>query len=394
MRVLIDKWRFYGLGKEEYRKCMEKVFTKNITSLRRTNAVAVILLICFFVVPFFINKNSSKAIFFIGTSVIAAFIYVFVRYKFDKISHNIKTSKIIIYILIVLSYINVTSFGIYLGVWANPENIAGTFFSILICSLVLFNIPPVFHHCLIILSIITFIFIVYIVKTPMEYNIDIPNAIFSGIVGIVCGWQIIMNRLSLESLADKMENERNIYYDQTTVDELTQLKNRRDFMNTFQRIIVSPRQSDNYVCIAILDIDFFKSYNDYYGHPEGDECLRKIGKALKNIHDSRNIYAARIGGEEFALVWFEEKAADAQNVASLVCTVIRDLNIPHKKSIIAPYITVSIGIHVVQCGSLDSMNTLYNLADKALYTAKENGRNRAIISSSDPMRITSLCEIM
>jgi diguanylate cyclase (GGDEF)-like protein len=268
-------------------------------------------------------------------------------------------------------------------VWANPGNIAGSFLGILICGLLLFIIPPIFHHFLIGGSMIIFIIIVSMVKTIAECRIDIPNVLFTGTMSMIFGWHVIKNKLYLASIANKMEAERDNYFDQSTIDELTQLKNRRDFMNTFQRAIISHRPSDNFLCIAILDIDFFKRYNDCYGHPKGDECLRNVGGALKALQNNLNIYAARVGGEEFALIWFEKEAANIENVASLINTTIRGLNIPHEKSDIAPYVTVSIGIHVVRCGASDDINTLYNSADKALYTAKKNGRNRAVINLSD-----------
>ncbi|MCL2100456.1 MAG: GGDEF domain-containing protein, partial [Fibromonadales bacterium] len=75
-------------------------------------------------------------------------------------------------------------------------------------------------------------------------------------------------------IANKLEDERNHYFDKSTIDELTQLKNRRDFMDTFKRYLSNYRQSDNFLCIAIMDIDFFKKYNDHYGHLAGDECLQ------------------------------------------------------------------------------------------------------------------------
>jgi diguanylate cyclase (GGDEF)-like protein len=383
MCELINKWRFYGLGEAEYKKALERVFSKNISSLRRTNAVISILLTCFIIVPVFIEKNLTKTLFFIGASAIAALLYFIVRYKYRKKDKEKNVKKGLIYLLISLTYANVISFGIYLGVWANPGNIAGSFFGILICALLLFIISPIFHHCLITGSMIVFIIIVSIVKTIAECRIDIPNVLFTGTIGLIFGWHVIMNKLSLASIANKMEDERDSYYDQSTVDELTQLKNRRDFMNTFQRALSNHRPSDNFLCIAILDIDYFKRYNDYYGHPKGDECLRIIGRALKDLQNKLNIYAARIGGEEFALIWFEEEAANVQNIASQVNEVIRGLNIPHEKSDAAPHVTVSIGIYVVQCGISDDIHTLYNLADKALYSAKKNGRNRAVISLPD-----------
>jgi diguanylate cyclase (GGDEF)-like protein len=319
--------------------------------------------------------------FYIGTCAAAALLYLFVRFKYRRINKEEKLNKSLIYTLISLSYANITFFGIYLGVWANQEMIAGTFLGILICSLLLFYISSVYHFCLTLCSMIAFIVIVAIFKSPATCRIDIPNVFFAGTVALIIGWQVIMNRLSLASLAGNMEDERDNYYDQSTVDELTQLKNRRDFTNTIQRSLTSYRQSDNYLCVAIMDIDYFKNYNDHYGHPKGDECLRKIGRVLQDLHNTMDIYAARIGGEEFALIWFEKDATETQNVASYVCDKIRNLNIRHEKSDAAPYVTVSVGINVVRCGVLCDIDTLYNLADKALYTAKKNGRNRAVINA-------------
>jgi len=392
MRELLKNWLFYGLGKDEYKKSMDNVFSKNIYNLRRTNAVVVFLLTGFLFTPLLIDKNIKKTIFFIGTSAIAALIYIIVRCIYHKINNEEKVKKSLVYILICLSYANVITFGIYLSVWAHPGNVGGLFLSILICALLLFNIPAVFYYSLTVISTIVFTIIVFMVKSPEECSIDIPNALFAGALSMIFGWHIIMNRLSLSSIAHRMENERNDYFDQSTLDELTQLKNRRDFMITFQRSLTNHRQDDNFICVAILDIDFFKNYNDYYGHPKGDECLRKVGKVLKDLQNKLNIYAARIGGEEFALLWFEKDTANIENVASLISEMIRRLNIPHERSSAAPHVSVSIGVYAVQCGASNDIDSLYNMADEALYIAKKDGRNRTVINLSDYKRTESLRE--
>jgi len=377
MRGLLDKWRYYGLGENEYKKCMNKVFAKNIYTLRRTNAMAFIISASAMVFPVFLDKNLTKIMIYMGTCAVAAILYLLVRCRYRR--NEDKVNKTLVYTLISLTYVNITAFGIYLGVWANPGMIAGTYPGILISVLLLFYIPAVYHLCLTLCSMVVFTVLAVIFKSPAVYSIDIPNIFLAGIVSLVIGWQVIMNRVSLASHADNMEDERNNYYDQSTIDELTQLKNRRHFTNTIQRTVTNYRQSDNYLCVAIMDIDFFKNYNDYYGHPEGDECLRKVGEALKDLYNNMNIYAARIGGEEFALIWFEEEITETQNVASCVCEKIRSLNIRHEKSEAAPYVTVSVGVNVTPCGVIYDIETLYNLADKALYAAKQNGRNRFVI---------------
>jgi diguanylate cyclase (GGDEF)-like protein len=208
------------------------------------------------------------------------------------------------------------------------------------------------------------------------------NAFLAFILSSICGWQISMMRIRFALDAIKLEDERDNFYALSTIDELTQLKNRRDFFQTFKRFLLNYRQSDKFLCIAILDIDFFKSYNDFYGHPKGDECLRSVGRMFNDIQNSKGIYAARVGGEEFAMLWFENDFANIDSVTSLISQKMRGLNIPHKKSKAAPYVTISMGVYVSECGAFYDMNVLYDLADKALYAAKTNGRNCAVVSST------------
>jgi diguanylate cyclase (GGDEF)-like protein len=380
MRDLLDKWRYYCLGKNEYKNCMDKVFAKNIYTLRMTNAIIVVISASAIFLSAIFDRSLTKIMIYTGTYVAAALLYIFAMFRYRRSEDKVKKS--LIYTLIFLTYANITAFGIYLGVWANPGMAAGTYLGILTCALLLFYIPAMFHLSLTLCSIIIFTVLAATFKSPETHRIDIANAFFGGAVSLIIGWEVIMNRITLASFAGNMETERDNYYDQSTIDELTQLKNRRDFTNTFQRTVTNFRQSDNYLCVAILDIDYFKKYNDYYGHPKGDECLRKVGKALKELYKNKNIYAARIGGEEFALIWFEKDATETQNVASCVCEKIRDLNIRHEKSEAAPYVTVSVGVNMVRCGALYDIDTLYNMADKALYTAKQSGRNRAVINTA------------
>ncbi|MDR0474312.1 MAG: GGDEF domain-containing protein, partial [Treponema sp.] len=185
--------------------------------------------------------------------------------------------------------------------------------------------------------------------------------------------------------AGKLEEERNNYYDQSTIDELTGLKNRRDFMQTFQRRLSSYRSTDDWLCIAIMDIDFFKNYNDHYGHLKGDECLRSIGRALNSLRD-KGVYAARVGGEEFALIWYENDTMHIDETASLIRQKINELNIPHEKSKAASNITISVGIHTIRCGASNDGQSLYDNADKALYEAKRGGRNRTVIYEHDKLQ--------
>jgi diguanylate cyclase (GGDEF)-like protein len=251
----------------------------------------------------------------------------------------------------------------------------------LIAALFPFINPPPFNFCLSLSACLVFSVSAIIFKTSNLWISDIVNAFLALMLSLILGWQNTMTRIRFVLNASELEYERNNFYKLSTIDELTQLKNRRDFTQTFQRFLVNYRQSDKFLYVAIMDIDFFKNYNDHYGHPKGDECLRAIGKMLKDLQSGMGIYAARVGGEEFALLSFEENSTNADNITGLISQKMRELNIPHEKSKAAPYVTVSIGLHIVECGASTDKDALYNLADKALYAAKKKGRNCAVVSS-------------
>ena len=374
MLTLYNNWRYYGLGRDEYKTCMEIAFVNNITALRWANLIFFTLAIFFSVSPLIFEKNIIKSGFYIGTAVVALFLFFMACYQNRQLKNKKLINNGLIYTMIFIYYANVMFFGLYLAVWAEPEKIAGSFLGIFICALFLFNISAVLYLCLTLSVLALYITAIIHVKIPSVWNYDIQNALFAGIMGLIFGWQFIMNRITTLSNEKKLKHEN-------TIDALTQLCNYRDFMNTFQRFITSHRQSDHFLCIALIDIDFFKNYNDHYGHPQGDECLRAIGTVLNNLKKSDGIYAARIGGEEFALLWHNENPSDAVNLCSRINEIIWDLKIPHEKSIVAPYITVSIGMHVAQYGISHDIKSLYNLADKALYSAKDSGRNCTVVSS-------------
>jgi len=371
MRNLFNRWRYYRLGRDDYKASMKTAFIGNIAALRWSNLVFSILALVFSIFPIITEKNYIKASFYLGTSVVALFLFIVACFQNRQLKNEKPISNRFIYALILLYYANVMFFGLYLAVWAEPEKIAGSFIGILICALFLFNISPILYLGLMLIVLAIYTIAIVNVKIPSVWNYDIQNALFAGIMSLIFGWQIIMNRITMMAHTKKL-------IDENKIDALTQLKNRKDFMITFQRFLTNYRQSDNFLCIALLDIDCFKNYNDHYGHPQGDECLSTIGKALRSLH-KKGIYTARVGGEEFALLWHTEHSSDAENIGLYVNQMIRDLNIPHEKSTVASYLTISIGIYVVQCGTSCDILELYSLADKALYAAKNNGRNCTVV---------------
>jgi len=158
-------------------------------------------------------------------------------------------------------------------------------------------------------------------------------------------------------------------------DSLTGLANRRRFDEVLANEWMRARRTGQPLALLLLDVDHFKKFNDAYGHPEGDECLRAIANALRAT-TRRSDLAARYGGEEFALVCPETTTDEAFALAQHVLAAVRALRLPHATSPVAPLVTVSIGVAGTGTSCPDP-EALVAAADAALYDAKRNGRDRA-----------------
>jgi diguanylate cyclase (GGDEF)-like protein len=379
MGKFIYNWRYYSYGLDKYKECMNRVFITNLNSLRHANILVAVFSASFTLFTILYEKSMLNAAVYFSVAAIA---FLFSLYLYYMIQGTIVSNRFI-YVFSTLFYVNVMIFGIYLGVWASPEKLATIFLCLLICALLMFINPPLYNLILTISAIAVFITCSFFVKNRVNVIYDTVDAIIAGSFSIFFNWYITKLRMGLEISTTMLEEERNKYLDQSTTDELTQLNNHRDFIYTFGRYLSNYRTSDDSLCVAIGDIDFFKNYNDHYGHPMGDSCLRSIGTALIKLKEIMGVYVARVGGEEFAILWFEKDVSHVNDIVSCLYSLIKELNIPHEKSSVSKIITLSIGVYIEKLGNPTDVRTLYNLADKALYEAKGNGRKHAVITGSE-----------
>ncbi|MGO2236863.1 MAG: GGDEF domain-containing protein, partial [Marinomonas sp.] len=160
-------------------------------------------------------------------------------------------------------------------------------------------------------------------------------------------------------------------------DSLTNIANRRAFDQRLLVELSSDKSSRYDLSILLIDVDYFKQYNDTYGHISGDEALQKIASSLESIINKETDLLARYGGEEFVVILPNKSAKQAEEIAQQMKQVIELINIEHKTSKIADAITVSIGIVTrVKNGKTDT-DTLMKNADIALYHSKAQGRDQA-----------------
>lgn len=171
----------------------------------------------------------------------------------------------------------------------------------------------------------------------------------------------------------KLQNDilRNI----ALLDGLTGIANRRRFDAEFDRMWRHCLREKQPLSLVIIDIDYFKQYNDHYGHQEGDSVLRDIAHCIKSLIGRPQDLAARVGGEEFALLLPNTPLQNTFTILERLLNRIKILDMAHEKSPLGR-LSVSAGCSTIIPGGTDEISTLYRQADEALYRAKQKGRNQ------------------
>jgi len=159
------------------------------------------------------------------------------------------------------------------------------------------------------------------------------------------------------------------------VDMLTGIYNRRFMENKLQQTISVLSRTNGLLSVLMIDIDFFKIYNDTYGHEQGDVCLKEVAHALSGNVSRASDFVARYGGEEFIVILQNTEKEGACHIAERLLESVRELNIPHSGSSAAPYVTVSIGVTTARVEHGQTWGEYVKRADDALYMSKQNGRN-------------------
>lgn len=235
---------------------------------------------------------------------------------------------------------------------------------------------------------------VFIRLEPFFYQ----TAVFRFLVAVACGllifglyvWRVRaararerdLKRLVAERTQDlwkvthKLKDANARLERMSFTDSLTGVANRRRFETVIEGEWRRAMRNQTSISILMIDIDFFKSYNDSYGHQSGDECLKRVASALADLLQRPSDLIARYGGEEFIVALPDTDAEGASVVAETMRTCVVNLNIEHQESKILPYVSISIGVSSTVPQSDSTWDGLIDRADQALYQSKHLGRNR------------------
>jgi len=191
------------------------------------------------------------------------------------------------------------------------------------------------------------------------------------------------NRRLISEITRRKEVEKRLELMSVT-DALTSLYNRRHFNEMFVQMINSAKRENQNICFAILDVDFFKQYNDTYGHHAGDAVLKRFAKVMRASTLRPDDYCFRLGGEEFGILFKGTQTAEqAKRFVERIRANLENEHIEHKNSSASNYVTASFGLVIKEANSVEESDKLYQEADELLYQAKESGRNRVISNVQD-----------
>lgn len=222
------------------------------------------------------------------------------------------------------------------------------------------------------------IFFIYVVMgiqlgAPMQtLSYGILFLGFSNLIGTCASYLLERNAREI------FDNKRELWRLART-DGLTGLFNRRAFDQHLRQVWKHAHREDRRIAVLVADIDHFKLYNDCYGHRKGDECISTVADALAASVSRPLDMVARYGGEEFVIVLYDPTASFLEAFASGLCHKVVGLDIEHKASEATPHISLSIGAAITEASSNLTPDQLIRQADDALYEAKNQGRNQAVV---------------
>lgn len=163
-------------------------------------------------------------------------------------------------------------------------------------------------------------------------------------------------------------------------DGLLQIANRGFFDEQLALACAQSQRQHSQLGLLMIDVDYFKRYNDTYGHQAGDDCLRAVARAVKSVLSRPTDLVARYGGEELVVILHDTDPESLQTMAQKIVRSVADLQIEHAKSDAAPHVTVSVGASLLVAEGPEAGKDLITRADAALYVAKDTGRNRFVIA--------------
>ena len=338
----------------------------------------------YFVIAFFINFVSWFIYVFdidvplkiVSVILSAAFIWGMVVFSFKRCELDLLLMP-----LLAIFFINSSFLGYftYQGAFTSALHVSAFFvpLAFMIVGYLFLNIKKNRNSSDVILSYACFFMAIIVISRSLLLELA-PELFSRTIVSSQIIWPAFSVISGVFALLSYTEEAQLKLKKESNTDQLTTLANRRSMDVTLANEWARARRHDRSLALVMLDLDFFKRYNDHYGHQAGDKCLREVASVIKESAKRAEDLAARYGGEEFLLILPDTDAVTAQYLAEQVCTGVASLEVPHEQSPLS-FVSISAGIAVMDKNIHEDVDSLLRAADTALYKAKQQGRNQVYL---------------
>lgn len=366
---VMHRWRYLGYDSKIVQRYRAETDRTNLKTLKR---LCILTLAVFDVLAIFYSTVQRETESVILVVFAAGFVLTLYSYTCDLLrtvsAGPIRGTRSLVYLISAILYIC----GIFSGTLLAHDELGVLPIWMFLLVQISFDIPPVQNVLTVLPFASLYLVISAMTKTPEHVQYDALYTLLSVSVGLFISYH--QAHLALENVIAKSNLQKANFalYHTATTDELTGLMNRRMLFDRYDQLAAACVENGQSLACAVLDIDDYKQFNDTYGHPEGDELLRRIGAAYRGYGEKNQIDVGRIGGEEFLAVWPENSVTRCEAVAEDLRRAIENMNIPHKSAIDHKQVTMSVGFCLLPPNMVRSA---YFYADKALYRAKDAGKN-------------------
>ena len=383
----IRRWLFLGYDRETVRRYGAEIDRANLRTIQRMCLLALVLVVLRQLYRDPTVPNFDQVFFAVLFTLFLVIVYSLtvrmIRAQLLRPAHHVKT---LVFLISCVMYLC----GIYSDTQLSGGELGVMSIWMFLLVQISFDIPPLQNLGTVVLFMLLFLTIDRQIKTPERWQRDAIFAHLSVVVGLFISYH--QARLALDNIIAKSNLLKANFalYHTATTDELTGLMNRRMLFDRYDTVVSDCMISHTSMACVILDIDDYKQFNDSYGHPEGDALLRKIGTILREYSDESSIDIGRIGGEEFLAIWREESLERCERVAEELRRAIEQMAVPNKGATDHPHVTMSVGLCLLP---FEKAQGAYLCADKALYRAKEAGKNCSCYYDDDTGTYRVLCSI-
>lgn len=343
----------------------------NLKALFRYSGMVVPLAVVVILTAFFYEEGADT----IAAMAVACGLSVVTMWLSYRYYNSNNRNRVLIYAFLTTYNILMYGVAIYTSVFANRTSVGLLFILLLMVVQLNYLISPIWSMIMTLIPCAAFCVSSILCKAPDLHLQDCRNALITFVAGTVLGFINSRERMQFIVANGRLTREVGMLSYATETDPLTGLYNKIVTQEKLADLARDCADKKYSIFAALIDIDFFKMYNDTYGHPMGDEVLRRVSMKMKRLAEEYDIISGRVGGEEFLLCG----VVGSENQAIRICERLRydieSQKIEHIKSEAAPVLTISVGVVFESMGGELTSDELYELADKALYQAKRSGRN-------------------